>query len=247
MRLRLFHRRLTISAPRMAVRSAMPWPLRWAALAIMLGFCGAIALWAFEFGKDIAGLDGFDGQEVARLQAEAQQLRQQVSALQQERDRAQSVANTSSTLLTTEKTAQERLAVQLRQLESENQALRDDLAFFERLIPAGGGSGLAIRSLQADLLNDNQLRWQVLVIQPQKNASEFNGALEVRLSGTRGGQPWSVNLTPTPRILKLRQYGRVEGVYDLPPQTVVKSMTAKVQEGATTRATQSIKLSVAVP
>ena len=56
-RLRLLRRRLTISAPRMAVRSAMPWTLRWAVAAIMLGFCGAIALWAFEFGRDIAGLE----------------------------------------------------------------------------------------------------------------------------------------------------------------------------------------------
>ena len=54
MRFRLLRRRLTISAPRMAVRSAMPWPLRWAVVAIVLGFCAAIGLWAFEFGKGIA-------------------------------------------------------------------------------------------------------------------------------------------------------------------------------------------------
>jgi hypothetical protein len=57
MRFRLLRRRLTISAPRMAVRSALPWPFRWAMLAIVLGFCAAIGLWAFEFGKDIAGLE----------------------------------------------------------------------------------------------------------------------------------------------------------------------------------------------
>ncbi len=37
----------------MKVRSAMPWPLQWAAAAVVLGFCGAISLWAFEKGKDI--------------------------------------------------------------------------------------------------------------------------------------------------------------------------------------------------
>ena len=36
-------RRLTVSAPRMAVRSALPWPFRWAMLAIVAGFCAAIA------------------------------------------------------------------------------------------------------------------------------------------------------------------------------------------------------------
>ena len=47
MRFRLLRRRLTISAPRMAVRSAMPWPLRWVVVAIVLGFCAALGLWAF--------------------------------------------------------------------------------------------------------------------------------------------------------------------------------------------------------
>ena len=57
MRFRLLRRRLTISAPRVAIRSALPWPVRWLALAVVLGFCAAVALWAFEFGKSIAGLD----------------------------------------------------------------------------------------------------------------------------------------------------------------------------------------------
>ena len=56
LRLRLLRRRLTISAPRMAIRSAMPWPLRWAAAALVLGFCGAIGLWAFELGKELPAL-----------------------------------------------------------------------------------------------------------------------------------------------------------------------------------------------
>jgi len=48
MRFRLLRRRLTISAPRVAVRNAMPWPLRWLIIAVVLGLCAAVALWAFE-------------------------------------------------------------------------------------------------------------------------------------------------------------------------------------------------------
>ena len=39
-----------MSSPRMYVHSALTWPLRLALWAIMLGFCAAIGLWAFEFG-----------------------------------------------------------------------------------------------------------------------------------------------------------------------------------------------------
>jgi acetyl-CoA acetyltransferase len=91
MRFKLLRRRLTISAPRMAIRSAMPWPVRWVLAAIVLGFCAAIALWAFEFGKGIAGLDSGAKEELARL-------REEVSRLRDERDRAQSVASTAARL-----------------------------------------------------------------------------------------------------------------------------------------------------
>lgn len=242
MRFRLLRRRLTISAPRMSVRSATPWPLRWALVAIVLGFCAAIGLWAFEFGKDIAGIDGGRTEEVAQLRVELGVVRQQLSAMKDERDKAMSVANTSSTLLTAEKAAQERLSAQNKQLESENRSLRDDLGFFEKLIPTGGAESLAIRGLQADLQDGRQLKWQVLVIQPVKNAPEFNGRLELSFTGLQGGKPWSAPLPGGPQSLKFRQYGRLEGVFELPPQTVVKGISAKVMEGTVTKAIQSIKL-----
>lgn len=232
MRFKLLRRRLTISAPRMAVRSALPWPLRWAVAAIMLGFCGAIALWAFEFGKSIAGLDTGAKEELLRLRADVDKLRS-------DRDRAQSTLNTSASLLTAEKTAKETLAGQLRALEAENRALRDDLGFFERLIPATG-SGVAIRGLQAEVLAGTQLKWQVLLIQPVKNASEFRGKLEVKLAGTLEGKPWVMDVPAGP--LQLRQYRRVEGMVDLPLQAVVKNVSARVVEGTVTRAVQSIEL-----
>lgn len=242
MRFRLFHRRLTISAPRMAVRSALPWPLRWALGAVVLGFCAAIGLWAFELGKDIAGLDNGSGQELTRLRQELKDQREQLKAMQEERDKAQSVVNVSTTLLTAEKAVQERLMNQNRQLEAENRSLRDDLGFFEKLIPSTGTGNFAIRGLHAELQNARQLKWQVLVIQAQKNAPEFSGQLELSLTGVQGGKPWTAALPEGPRALKFRQYGRLEGVFDLPPQTVVRSVSAKVLDGESVRATQSIRL-----
>ncbi len=235
MRFRLLRRRLTISAPRMAVRSAAPWPVRWAIMAIVLGFCAAIGLWAFEFGKSIAGLDSTSKEELVQLRAEVVKLRE-------ERDKAQSVANTSGSLLTAEKATQEKLASQIRQLETDNRALRDDLGFFEKLIPSGGPDGVSIRGLQAEVVGNNQLRWQVLVMQPAKGAPEFNGRLELTLTGTEGAKPLTLSLPGGGQALQFRQYRRIEGILDLPPQAVVKTVSAKVVEGTVTRAVQSIKL-----
>ena len=235
MKFRLFRRRLTISSPRMSVRSAFPWPVRWMLGAVMLGFSGAIALWAFEFGKGIAGLDTSAKQELKLLRAE-------VGDIRSDRDKAQSIANTSGSLLTTEKAAQEKMAAQIRQLESENRLLRDDLGFFEKLVPASATDGVSIRSLQAELLSDRQLKWQVLVIQPVKGASDFNGKLDLVVSGTLAGKPWMVGLPGGAQILQFKQYRRVEGVLDLPPQAVVKVVTAKLVEGTLTRSVQTFRL-----
>lgn len=219
----------------MAVRSAMPWPLRWAGAAIVLGFCAAIALWAFEFGKDIAGLDSGAKEELLRLRGD-------IAKIREERDKAQSVFNTSASLITAEKAAQERLTAQIKALEAENRALRDDLGFFEKLIPTGGAEGVAIRGLQAEVLQGAQLKWQILVIQPVKNAPEFRGRLEVSMGGTLDGKPWVMALPGGAQALQFRQYRRMEGMVDLPPNAVVKNVSAKVVEGTATRAVQSIKL-----
>ncbi|MFC5522890.1 DUF6776 family protein [Polaromonas jejuensis] len=235
MKFRLFRRRLTISSPRMAVRSPFPWPLRWMAGAVMLGFSAAVALWAFEFGKDIAGLDRHAKEELT-------QLRQEVGSLRAERDKAQSIANTSASLLTAEKALQEKMLSQLKQLEADNHSLRDDLGFFERLLPAGSTEVASIRSLQAEVLSDTQLKWQLLVIQPVKNAPTFNGKLELTLSGTQMGKPWTMSLPGGSQVLQFKQYHRIEGVLDLPPQAVVKAVTAKVIEGGAVRSVQTFRL-----
>lgn len=242
MRLRLFLRRLTVSAPRMSVRSAMPWPFRWVILAIVFGFCAAIGLWAFEFGKNIAGLDKGTKEELQQTRLALDALRGEVARMKAERDKAQSIANTADTLLISEKVTQEKLAAQNKQLETDNQSLRDDLGFFEKLIPTSGVQGIAIRSLQAEVVGGREVKWQVLAIQALKSPTEFNGRMELSFSGTLNGKPWTAALPGGPQAFKLKQYGRIEGVFELPPQAVVKGVTARVMEGTVVKATQSIKL-----
>jgi hypothetical protein len=130
----------------------------------------------------------------------------------------------------------------VKQLETENHTLRDDLGFFEKLIPAATGEGVAIRGLQAEFQNGGKIKWQVLVILANKNAQEFNGQLEVSFSGMQGGKPWSVVLPGSAHLVKVRQYGRLEGEYEVPAQVVVKTVTAKVLDGFAVKASQSIKL-----
>jgi hypothetical protein len=241
-RFRLLRRRLTISAPRMAVRSAMPWPLRWAIIAIVMGFCAAIGLWAFEFGKDIAGLERGTKEELSRVRQELSNMELELAKVKDERDQAQSVANTADALVTAEKASHEKLLAQLKQLEVDNRILRDDLGFFEKLIPAATTEGVSIRGLQAEMSGPNKVKWQVLVIQANRNVAEFNGKLELVFSGLSGGKMWTLPLPNGAQAVKVKQYGRIEGEFELPPQSTLKGVTAKVLDGSVVKATQSIKL-----
>ena len=236
MRWKLLRRRLSISAPRMIVRSHLPWPLRWAIVALMFGFSAALALWAFEFGKDIAGFDRDSKAELARLRVEVAELRE-------ERQKTLSVANIAESLLKTEKAAQDKLAQSVKAVEAENMALKSDLGFFERLLPATATEGLVIRGLQAEVKSPGQLRFQMLVMQAGKAPAEFSGRYEVTLTGVLDGKPWSLVQPGGARPLQLKQYLRVEGMIDHPPLAVVKAVSVRViNKSGEAKATQTLKL-----
>lgn len=236
MRWKLLRRRFSVSAPRVIVRRHLPWPLRWAMAALVLGFSAAIALWAFEFGKNIAGLDRDAKEELARLRLE-------VVSLREERDRAQSIAHSADSLLKAERVAQEKLAQQVRQLEASNMALQADLGFFERLLPAGPSEGLAVRGLQIEPQVPGALRYQLLLMQNRRSAPEFSGRAEFTLVGTLDGKPWTLTLSDAAQALKLRQYLRVEGRLQYPAVAVVKTVQVKVtDDSGAIRATHMARL-----
>ena len=235
MRWKLLRRRLSVSAPRMIVRSHLPWPLRWAAFALTLGFSAALALWAFEFGKDIAGLDRGDKEELARLRGD-------IAALRVDHAQARRIADTADSLLKTERAAQERLTQQVRQLETEKQTLKADLGFFERLLPSTG-QGLQVRGLQAQALAPGQLKYQLLVVQNGKEKVDFKGRYDLTLSGQLDGKPWSQQLANGPQALQIRQVTRVEGMIDHPAAAVIKSVQVRVTDSSgATKVTQTLRL-----
>lgn len=240
MRWKLIRRRLSVSAPRMIVRSHLPWPLRWAVVALMLGFSAALALWAFEVGRNLAGL----GPRNSELSSEAARLRQEVAQLREEREKAQSIANTADSLLKAERAAQERLADQVRTLETENLALKGDLGFFERLLPTGSHDGLAVRALQAQVPQAGQLRFQLLVMQGGRNPAEFSGRYEVSVSGSMDNKPWTFAVPSNGNhSLQFKQYQRVEGVIQYPAQAAVRQVLVRVLDASgSVRATQQATL-----
>lgn len=239
MRWRLLRRRLSISSPRMAVRSHLPWPLRWAVVAIALGFSGALALWAFEFGRGLAGL----GQGSRGAQEQVVELRRQLDEIRADRDQARSIANSADSLLKAERVTQQKLADQVRALETENQAIKADLGFFERLLPTSG-EPIAIRGLQVEASATGPVRYQLLVMQQGvRGQSDFRGTIEVFATGTRDAAPWSTSGPMVRQAVQFRQYRRLEGLLQPPAGVVVRQIQIRVlDESGAVKATQVHRL-----
>jgi hypothetical protein len=67
-------------------------------------------------------------------------------------------------------------------------------------------------------------------MQTGKGRADFNGRYEMSLGGTLDCKPWTQAQEGGPKELQLRQYRRIEGVIDHPPQAVVRTVTVKVTD-----------------
>lgn len=77
---------------------------------------------------------------------------------------------------------------------------------------------------------------------PARNAPEFNGRLELVLTGMSHGKPWTETRAAEAQSLRVCQYRRLEGSLALPVEAVVKTVTARVLEGAQVCATHTLAI-----
>ena len=246
MRLKLWMRNMSVSAPRVTVRSTLPWPLRalLAFLAAALAAAAGVAI--YEYGRDFAGPDRRE------LVAHNEQLAGQLRETAAERDRNSALANAYEGELKVERAAQEQLMTQVRTLEEENTRLKEDLAFYDSLLPAGkSDKGIVIRSfrLQPEEESD-RMRFRLLIQQSGKADHDFVGSvkLEVRFSQKGGNYVYEIpesDATPDRTKafeLSFRHYQRLEGTFTLPSGAVPHSVLVRVLAAGETQTQQSFNL-----
>jgi len=234
---------MSISAPKMTIKRHLPWPLRAVFLAVVVGLGGAIAMWAYDLGRNFAGLNpsGMKDQVVA--------LSEQVRKLGAERDQLSTSANAAESQLNIERSAQTQLAGQIKTLETENARLKEDLAFFESLLPTNiGAQGITIQRLKAEIIAPNQLRYRLLVIQGEKGAREFTGNLQLSVTVLQAGKSAIINFPEQNAAdlarykLAFKYYQRVEGILTLPEGATIKAIQARVLDRGQMRTQQSVNL-----
>ncbi len=243
MKLKLWLRRRSISAPKMTIKSHFPWPLKVAFIGVVLGLSGAIAMWTYDLGRSFAGLSpGATKEQLASFKA-------QIDKLSAERDQFSTTVNGAESQRNIERSAQNQLATQVKILEAENVKLKEDLAFFESLLPADTGSqGISIRRLKANIIESHQLRYRLLIMQGGKGTRDFVGNLQFAVTVVRGGKgamiifPEGNSSEASNFKLGFKHYQRVDGILTLPADATIKSVQVRVLEKGQIRAQQSANL-----
>jgi len=246
--LRKLRKRFGISAPRVAVRTEVPWYLRWLAFAILLGFAAAVAFWTYDAGRRFAG---FDQDQVEQKLTDTQT---ELASARSELKRLRAIANAAGSQLEIERTAQERLAQQIRTLESQDGKLREDLAIFERMLTSDPRSAPALAIYRFEVTPDvlpGEFRYRMLLITSGvRRDRQFQGRLELVVSMTQNGKsaimkfPEQTDSHASDFDLKFKYFRRVEGTFRVAPQAKVQSVQVRVFEGKAdqAQATQTVNL-----
>ena len=166
--------RFGITAPRVSVRSQVPWYARWLGIALLAGLATAVALWVFDAGLQFAG---YDRREANQERAE---LKRELDAARAELERLRAIANAADSKLSIERTAQQKLAQQVRALEADNAKLREEVAIFESMLSgdARTGSALSIQRFKVESLPGGEYRYRLLVLTsgPDRKSTRLNSS-----------------------------------------------------------------------
>src|SRR5436309_11653134 len=178
--------RFGIAAPRVTIQSQIPWYWRWIGIAVLLGISAASAAWIYDAGRRFAGFDRSEVQE---------ELRATRSALEDARaelDRLRAITNASDNRLAIERTAQQKLAQQIRVLEQENARVREELATLESMLSSDARANNLLSiyrfKVEPDLL-PGEYRYRLLLLAPGAHREkEFTGRVELVVSLTEEGR-----------------------------------------------------------
>jgi hypothetical protein len=240
-----------IAAPRMAVRTHLPWWGRGTIALVLVAIVAGMWWWGFDFGQIFGG---FNRKEVearlATLEAEAGKLRTESVDL-----RARNSALESELGMT--RGAQQALSKQVTELQGENAQLKDELTFLQKLVSdSSKQAGLQIQRLAVERDNDDMWHYNLLIVRGGSPRDEFEGnvVLQVALAplpGTPAGThtmtlalPDDQPETKTALGLKFKYYQRVEGRFRVPAGMRVTLVSARAFESGqgSPRATRTLQL-----
>ncbi|MBE0612180.1 MAG: hypothetical protein IH604_00790 [Burkholderiales bacterium] len=243
--LKKVRRRFGISAPRMTVQTHVAWYWRMLGLVVVLSCSFAMAAWIYDAGRRFAGYDRTEAdQELSTLRASVTKLSEEAAVLR-------ASVHASDSKLQIERTAQTQLGRQVKALEEENARLKEDLAFFENLIPGEHRDNtLLINRFRVDPgALPGEFRYRLLLLQGGRRDKPFQGNLQLLVTLQDDGKDAIITLPEEGAAqeykISFKYFQRIEGTFRVASGAKVKMVRVRIFESGSTqvRAAQSFNLS----
>ena len=249
---RRLRRQFSISAPRMAVSAHVAWPWRAAVVLALVALVAGMWWWGFDFGQIFGGFNRKEvAQQLATAESDVARFAQESAALRQANSALESE-------LAMTRGAQAALTKQVAELSQENQQIKEELAFLQKLVSdASKTVGIAIPRLVVERNEANDAwHYSILVVRGGTPRDDFEG--HVVLAAVLSPPPDAAESAPTTMNLpadqpesaatlrlRFKYYQRIEGVLRVPKGAQVRSLTVRAYEAgaAAPRATRTLALS----
>ncbi len=237
LRLRRFRRKFGISAPKLVIRTHIPWQGYLMGVALLLLLIGALGGLFVQYSNA-----GAVGQELLELRQQVRLQSQEIEVLRASSGTVQSVANI-------ERASQQKVLARLQLLEQENAALKEDMLLFERLLSSSGEEAvLRIENFRVVPDAPAALRYRCLVVyQGGRQVPEFRGSLQFLIDYSLGGEVRRMVL-PEDRNsevgygVELKRFLRRDGVLNIPSGAVVGKVEVRLLQGGVVKARAEAQL-----
>ncbi|MBL0121270.1 MAG: hypothetical protein IPP88_00580 [Betaproteobacteria bacterium] len=222
--------KIGIRSEKVAIRTHMPWYLKFGGYGLMMGVAAAVAWYLVDNSYKITGFNREEAKaEIAKLTADNERLMREFAL-------TKTLLNERESQLSVEKASQAEFTRNLAQLQEENAGLKEDLGFLRNIMSTGSvpeGMTIANLKVEADAL-PNEYRYRLLITQGGQRKQDFKGKTQVIVKVQAGTQqntlsfPTDADLRLPGGTLEFRYYQKVDGRFKIPEGSQLKSVQVRV-------------------
>lgn len=193
-----------------------------------------------------------------QIEAQAQQLQAELTNHRIELAQVRAQLDALTGRLVMEESTRKGLETTLQATQAELGQARDQLAFFDQLLPPGPKGAISIRALDIERLGPT-LQYKVLLMRNAQDDTPFKGHMQFVAAGVQQGKPVKITLHPalapgsadsaspeaTGLDLSFDQFLRSGGLLSVPEGFTPQVVTLNILEGGTLRVSRRINLPAA--
>ncbi len=224
--------KIGIRSEKMAIRSHVPWYMKFGGYGLAMGVAAAIAWVLVDNSYRITGFNRDEAKaQIAALSDENAKLKQSLET-------SRSALNENESRLKVEASSQAELTKNLTQLQDENASLKEDIGFLRNVMSSGSvPDGLAVQNLkvEADAL-PNEFRYRLLLTQGGQRKQDFKGKVQIIAHVQEAGRaqqtvlsfPTDAEIRATANTIEFRIYQKIDGRFKIPEGAQLKSVQVRV-------------------